>query len=121
MFTRIHIYNLHEPCLPSRIAPQQLMQNLAKARLTRCRPLFGVVGRGPHACTCQELCAHVCVYAYAGLHVYFYVNVCIYSREEWLVFLFYWILDHLSRSLPHVPEITELSPCHEPSQVNFQS
>ena len=25
----------------------------------------------------KELCAHVCVYAYVGLHVYFYVNVCI--------------------------------------------
>ena len=35
---------------------------------------------------------HMCVYAYVGLHVYFYANVCIYSREEWLVFLFYLIL-----------------------------
>ena len=90
MHSRIHIYNLHEPCLPSRMAATD-----AEADESKVDEVQASIGRGGPWATGRYMprnYVHMCVYAYVGLHVYFYANVCIYSREEWLVFLFYLIL-----------------------------
>ena len=91
MHTRIHIYI--QPSRTVLVIQDRPTATDAEADESKVDEVQASIWRGGPWATgmyihAKELFAHVCVYAYVGLHVYFYVNVCIYSREERLVFFF---------------------------------